>query len=84
MVVELAKSQPAADMAGRVGELDTGSWRFIGHDVDRARLYEDYTGVGAIGIDGTSRKGHRYITVVADLAERNEEGLTGLRLETQA
>ena len=37
----------------------------------RARLYEDYTGVEAIGIDETSRKGHRYITVVADLVERN-------------
>ena len=39
--------------------------------VDEARLYEDYTGVEAIGIDETSRKGHRYITVVADLVERN-------------
>ena len=37
---------------------------------DEARLYEDYTGVEAIGIDETSRKGHRYITVVADLVER--------------
>jgi hypothetical protein len=71
MVVEPAKSQPVADMAGRVGEHDTGSWRFIGHDVDRARLYEDHTGVGAIGIDGTSRKGHRCITVLADPAGRD-------------
>ena len=39
--------------------------------MDEARLYEDYTGVEAIGIDETSRKGHRYITVVADLVERN-------------
>ena len=69
--MELARSQPAADMAGRGGELDTGLWRFIGHDVDRARLYEDHTGVGAIGIDGTSRKGHRYITVLADPAGRD-------------
>ena len=35
--------------------------------MDEARLDEDYTGVEAIGIDETSRKGHRYITVVADL-----------------
>lgn len=27
--------------------------------------------VEAIGIDETSRRGHRYITVVADLTERN-------------
>ena len=71
MVVELAKSQPVADIAGQVGEHDTRLWRFIRHYVDQARLYEDYTGVEAIGIDETSRRGHRYITVVADLAERN-------------
>ena len=71
MVVEPAKSQPVADIAEQVGEHDTRSWRFIRHDVDQARLYGDHTGVEAIGIDGTSRKGHRYITVVADPAERN-------------
>ena len=84
MVVEPAKGRPVAGMAGRVGDHDTGLWRFIGHDADQARPYEDHTGVGAIGIDGTSREGHRYITALADPAERNEEGLTGLRLETQA
>ena len=36
-----------------------------------ARKSEDYAGVEAIGIDEASRRGHRYITVVADLAERN-------------
>lgn len=71
MVVEPAKSQPVADIAGQVGEHDTRLRRFIRHDVDQARLYEDYTGVEAIGIDETSRKGHRYITVLADPAERN-------------
>jgi transposase len=71
MVVEPVKSRPVADMAGRVGDHDTGSWRFIGHDVGQARLYEDHTGVEAIGIDGTSRKGHRYITVLADPAQRD-------------
>lgn len=39
--------------------------------MDEARLDEDYTGVEAIGIDETSRKGHRYITVVADLTGCN-------------
>ena len=45
MVVELAKSQPVADIAEQVGEHDTRLWRFIRHYVDEARLYEDYTGV---------------------------------------
>ena len=71
MVVELAKSQPVADIAEQVGEHDTRLWRFIRHYVDEARSYEDYTGVEAIGIDETSRRGHRYITVVADLVERD-------------
>ena len=66
-----AKTQPVADVAAQVGEHDTRLWRFIRHYVDEAGLYEDYTGVEAIGIDETSRKGHRYITVVADLTGRN-------------
>ena len=49
MVVELAKTQPVADVAAQVGEHDTKLWRFIRHYVDEARLYEDYTGVEAIG-----------------------------------
>ena len=61
------KASRVADIAEQVGEHDTRLWRFIRHYVDEARLYEDYTGVEAIGIDETSRKGHRYITVVADL-----------------
>lgn len=71
MIVELAKRQPVADIAEQVGGHDTRPWRFIRHYVGEARLYEDYTGVKAIGIDETSRKGHRYITMVTDLVERN-------------
>ena len=76
MVVELAKSQPVADIAAQVGEHDTRLWRFIRHYVQEARLYEDHTGVEAIGIDETSRKGHNYITVVADLTERDVINVT--------
>lgn len=50
MVVELAKSQPVADIAEQVGEHDTRLWRFITHYVREARLYEGHTGVEAIGI----------------------------------
>lgn len=31
---------------------------------------EDYSEVTAIGMDETSKKGHNYITVVADLSQR--------------
>lgn len=33
---QLAKSPPAADVAARVGEHGTGSWRFVRHYVDEA------------------------------------------------
>lgn len=71
MVVELAKTQPMADVARQVDEHDTRLWRFVRHYVDEARRLLDYTGVEAVGIDETSRRGHRYITVVADLVERD-------------
>ena len=71
MVVEPAKGQPVAGVAERVGGHGTRPWRLIRHYVDEARLYEDCTGVATIGIDETSRRGHRCITVIADLTERN-------------
>lgn len=71
MVVEPVKSRPVADIAGQVGEHDTGPWRFIRRYVDEARPCGGYTGVEAIGVDGTGRRGRRCITVVADPAERN-------------
>lgn len=84
MVVELAKSQPVADIAERVGGHDTRPWRFIRHYVQEARPYEDCTGVETIGIDETSRKGHGRITVVADLTERNVTNVTPGRDSTTA
>ena len=48
MVVELAKSQPVADVAVQVGEHDTRLWRLIRHYVDEAMPYGDYTGVEAV------------------------------------
>jgi len=69
-VVELAKHLPVATIANMVDEHDTRLWRFIKHYVDEARAREDYSEVNAIGIDETSKKGHKYVTVVVDLAQR--------------
>ena len=38
--------------------------------VDKARALEDYSEVTAIGMNEISKKGHNYITVVADLSQR--------------
>ena len=69
-VVELAKHLPVATIANMVDEHDTRLWRFIKHYVDEARTREDYSEVNAIGIDETSKKGHKYVTVVVGLAQR--------------
>ena len=69
-VVELAKHLPVAAIANMVDEHDTRLWRFIKHYVDEARSREDYSNVTAIGIDETSKKGHKYVTVVVDLNQR--------------
>ena len=69
-VIEVAKHLPVAVIARMVGEHDTRLWRFIHHYVDKARALEDYSEVTAIGLDETSKKGHNYITVVADLSQR--------------
>ena len=69
-VVELAKHLPVATIANMVGEHDTRLWRFIKHYVDKARTREDCSEVTAIGIDETSKKGHKYVTVVVDLNQR--------------
>ena len=69
-VVELAKHLPVATIANMVDEYDTRLWRFIKHYVDEARSREDYSDVTAIGIDETSKKGHKYVTVVVDLNQR--------------
>lgn len=69
-VVELAKHLPVATIANMVDEHDTRLWRFIKHYVDEARSREDYSEVTAIGIDETSKKGHKYVTVVVDLSQR--------------
>ena len=69
-VVELAKHLPVATIADMVNEHDTRLWRFIKHYVDEARSREDYSHVTAIGIDETSKKGHKYVTVVVDLNQR--------------
>ena len=69
-VIEVAKHLPVAVIARMVGEHDTRLWRFIHHYAEKARALEDYSEVTAIGMDETGKKGHNYITVVADLSQR--------------
>ena len=81
-IIEVAKHLPVAVIARMVGEHDTRLWRFIHHYVDKARALEDYSEVTAIGMDETSKKGHNYITVVADLSQRKVIFVTDGKLPT--
>ena len=74
--MEMARHLPVSTLAGQLDETDTRLWRFISHYVDEARGLEDHTGVEAIGVDGTSRKGRNCITVVAGLVEHDVTDVT--------
>lgn len=64
----LLREMPVETVAGLVGEHDTRLWRVLHHYVGQARAQEDFSNVQKVGVDETSsRKGHRYISVFADL-----------------
>lgn len=64
----LLREMPVATVADLVGEHDTRLWRVLHHYVGQARAQEDFPSVQKVGVDETSsRKGHRYISVFADL-----------------
>ena len=69
-IMELAKHLPVSVIAKLVDVRDNRLWRFIKHYVNAARELEDYSEVDSIGMDETSKKGHNYVTVMVDLAER--------------
>jgi transposase len=70
MLVEFAKVMAVSSIADLIDEHDTRVWRVIRHYVDKAREIDDLSSVTQIGVDETSKKGHNYITIFADLAAR--------------
>lgn len=71
LVMALVKEMPVATLAGLVGESDMRVWRIVHHYVDRAVDAQSLQGVERVGIDETSsRRGHDYVSVFADLDER--------------
>lgn len=67
-MLELLKQMAISTTAGIVGEHDTRLMRVIKHYVDEGRSKLDMSRVKRIGVDETSkRKGHNYVTIVADL-----------------
>ena len=64
----MAQKMSISHVADLLEEHDTRIFRVIKHYVGEARGREDFSNVSTIGVDETScKKGHRYITVVADM-----------------
>ena len=67
----LMREMPVSKAAEIVGENDRRMWRVLFAHVEAAWRALDMSGVVAIGADEMSRrKGHRYLTVFADLVEK--------------
>jgi transposase len=68
LILTLAKEIPVSQIAALIGEHDTKVWRVIGSYVNKIYKGQDYHTVQKLGVDETStRKGHNYVTVSADL-----------------
>jgi transposase len=66
----MVKEMPVKAVAGLVGEYDKRIWRIVQHYVDQAVEAQDLSTVERVGIDETSsRRGHEYVSVFADLDE---------------
>jgi transposase len=71
LVMAMVAEMPVKAVAGLVGEYDKRIWRVVHHYVDLAVEAQDLEGVERVGIDETSsRRGHQYVSVFADLDER--------------
>jgi len=67
-VMALAKEMPISQIGKLVGEHDTKIWRIVRGHVTRAYKRKTFATAQKIGVDETSsRKGHNYVTVFADM-----------------
>jgi len=67
-VMALAKEMPISRIGELVGEQDTRIWRIVRGHVNKAHSKKSFADTEKIGADETSsRKGHNYVTVFADM-----------------
>lgn len=68
VVMTLAKEMPISKVGEFVGETDTRIWRIVRGHIARAYAQKEFGEVEKIGVDETSsRKGHNYVTVFANM-----------------
>jgi len=67
-IMTLAKEMAVLQVAELIDEHDTKIWRVVHHHVNVAYEKKDFSNVTEVGCDETSsRKGHNYITIFADM-----------------
>ena len=67
----LMREMPISKASELVGETDTRLWRMLFRQVKAAYAQADFSQVCCVGVDELSaRKGHKYLTVFADLVAR--------------
>ena len=68
LALSMAPHMPVRAIARQLHTTDQRLWRILRHYVEDARANEAYDDVTAIAVDETSsRRGHKYVTVVADI-----------------
>ena len=67
----IESEMPVSKVADCVGVTTPRLWRVFDYWIERAKSKDDLSSVCEIGIDETSsKKGHNYVTVFADMAQR--------------
>lgn len=71
MVLLMASSMPMRAVSRHLGVTDTRLWRVLEHYTQEAHRQQDWSHLEQIMVDETSSKrGHRYVTAVADARKR--------------
>jgi transposase len=72
LVMTLSKATPISKIGELVGETDARIWRIVRGHVERAYGRKSFDSAEKLGVDETSsRKGHNYVTVFADMDSGN-------------
>lgn len=68
LIMTLAKEMPISRIADVIEEHDTRIWRIVRHYVNKSYSEKSFEDVKKVGCDETSsRRGHNYVTVFADM-----------------
>jgi len=71
LLIQLCKAMPVHNVSQLTGVSDHKIWRVLDSYIELAKKDENYSDISVIGMDETSiAKGHEYITLFVDLAER--------------